>query len=144
MKEHKALSRQKDFVRAFYQELWNRADKRWIPELTHPDVTFRGSLGPELKGHAALADYVDQVTDALGDYTCEIVDMVEEGEKLVARLLFSGRHRGIFLGFQPTGERVGWAGSAHFTFRDGRIADLWVLGDIHGLIGQLQAAAGRA
>jgi predicted ester cyclase len=142
MKDHQAPRRQKDLVRVFYHEMWNRADKGWIPELTHADVTFRSSLGLELKGHAALAEHVDQVTVALGDYTCEIVDMVEEGEKVVARLLFHGRHRGIFMGFQPTGQRVEWAGSAHFRFRHGKIADLWVLGDLHGLIRQLQAAAG--
>jgi predicted ester cyclase len=124
--------------------MWNRADKRWIPELTHLDLAFRGSLGPELKGHAALADYIDHVTEALGDYTCEIVDMVEEGEKVAARLLFHGRHCGILMGFQPTGQPVAWAGSAQFTFREGKIADLWVLGDVYGLIRQLQAAAGGA
>lgn len=34
-------------------------------------------------------------------------------------------------------ERISWAGAAFFTFRDGRVADLWVLGDLKGLEAQL-------
>ena len=39
----------------------------------------------------------------------------------------------------PTG--VAWAGAAVFTRRGDRIADVWVLGDLHGLREALSAAA---
>lgn len=137
------LSPQKEIVRRFYEEMWNRADPSIIPQLFHPDLTFRGSLGPEHRGYDGLTGYVERVCGALEGYTCRIVELVEEGDKVVARLDFFGTHRGVFMGFAPTGERVSWVGSAHFAFRDGTIADLWVLGDVHGLIRQLQAHAGK-
>lgn len=127
------MSAQKDMVRRFYDDMWNKADTSVIPELFHADFTFRGSLGPVLVGHEQFAGYVEMVTGALEGYTCEIEDMVEEGQKMVARMRFHGRHTAPFMGFAPTGERVEWSGSAHFTYRDGKIADLWVLGDVHGL-----------
>ena len=43
-----ALSPQKEVVRVFYKELWDRADKSLIPRIFHDDFTFRGSLGPAL------------------------------------------------------------------------------------------------
>jgi len=46
---------------------------------------------------------------------------------------FQEPHRGDFFGFKPTGKQVEWAGAALFTLRDGLVADLWVLGDLHGL-----------
>ena len=122
--------------------MWNKADTSLVAGLMHDTVTFRGSLGPQLRGHAAVAAYVDQVTQALADYTCDIEGMVEEGDSIAVRLMFHGRHRGVFMGFAPSGEVVAWAGSAHFTFRDDKIADIWVLGDVHGLIRQLQRHAG--
>jgi hypothetical protein len=63
------LSPQKEMVRVFYKELWDRADKSFIPMLFHADFTFRGSLGPTLVGHEGFAGYVDLVTSTFGSYT---------------------------------------------------------------------------
>jgi hypothetical protein len=40
-------------------------------------------------------------------------------------------------GHAPTGRQVWWHGAPIFTFQSGKVSDLWVLGDIHGLIGRL-------
>ena len=125
-------------VAAFYDRIWNRLDKAAIDELIHPDFTFRGSLGPTMTGRAAFADYVDMVTGALADYRCTIRDLVCEGDRAFARMHFEGIHQGPFMGFQPTGKRVEWAGAALFTLQAGKIADLWVLGDVAGLRDLLQ------
>jgi predicted ester cyclase len=128
-------------VAAFYERIWNCRDQAAIGELIHPHFTFRGSLGPTLTGHAAFADYMDRVTGALGDYRCTILDLVSEGDRAFARMRFEGIHQGPFMGFAPTGRRVGWAGAALFSLKDGKIADLWVLGDIDGLRADLQRNA---
>ena len=124
-------------IQQFYHEIWNKLDKGRIPALCHPDFSFRGSLGQTKRGHAGFADYVDFVTAALGDYRCDIQETICEGDKAFAKVLFSGVHRGEFFGYPPTQKRVEWIGAAVFTFADGKIADLWVLGDVHGLIQQL-------
>ena len=128
-------------VLSFYSDIWNRHDKSKIPELLCPDFTFRGSLGQEKTGHAGFASYVDFVREALGEYRCEILDLVVEEPKAFARMRFSGLHRGDFFGYSPTGSRIEWAGSALFTFRGDQIADLWVLGDFHGLLQLLERNA---
>jgi predicted ester cyclase len=127
----------REAVTAFYDRVWNRVDKTAIPELFHPDFTFRGSLGPTVTGHAAFADYVDLVTGALADYRCIILDLICENERAFARMRFEGIHRASFMGFAPTGKPVEWAGAALFTLQAGKIADLWVLGDVQGLKRQL-------
>src|SRR5262245_2131425 len=136
------LERQRRQVRRFYDEIWNRADLSVIPDLLAADVTFRGSLGPVLTGHAEFADYVRAVTAALDDYRCEIGTLVAEGDRVVARMTFSGVHRGRLLGLPATGRRVSWAGVAFFTFSGDRIADLWVLGDVDALRRQLTSDPG--
>jgi len=104
-------------VESFYADIWNRHDKSAIPKLLCADFTFRGSLGPSKVGHEEFAGYVDFVHDALGDYRCDIQDLVVSDHKAFAKMLFSGIHRKNFLGYEPTSLRVEWAGAALFTFR---------------------------
>ena len=104
------LSPQKEVVRVFFKELWDKADKSLIPRVFHPDFTFRGSLGPELRGYDQFAGYVDSVTTALGQYTSDILEMVEEGNKVWGKLRYHGYHRGELLGHPPTGRHVWWYG----------------------------------
>lgn len=132
------LSPQKETVRAFYKDLWDHADKSLIPRIFHADFTFRGSLGPALVGHDEFAGYVDFVTGALGRYTSDILALIEEGNRVGAKLRFHGIHRKEMFGVPPSGRHVWWTGMPIFTFEGGKVRDLYVLGDLHGLIGRLK------
>jgi len=132
------LSPQKEIVRRFYKDMWDRADKSLIPDIFHPDFTFRGSLGPALVGHAQFADYVDWVTDTFGNYRSDILAMIEEGHCVMGKLRFHGIHLKALFGVAPSGRHVWWIGMPIFTFDGGKVRDLYVLGDIHGLIGRLE------
>lgn len=131
------MSIHKDIVRKFYGAIWNNADKTIIPDLLCDDFAFRGSLGKMQYGHTDFATYLDLVRESIDNYRCDIVDMIEEGERVFARIHYSGVHHGEFLGYDPTHAKLEWAGAAVFTFRDGKISDLWVLWDIQGLLKQL-------
>jgi predicted ester cyclase len=132
------LTPQKEVVRAFYKDLWDHADKSLIPKIFHAGFTFRGSLGPTLVGHDEFAGYVDHVTGALGQYTTDILAMIEEGNRVAGKMRFHGFHRKELFGVAPSGRHVWWTGMPIFTFEGGKVRDLYVLGDIHGLIGRLQ------
>lgn len=131
------LSPQKEVVRIFFKELWDKGNKGLIPSIFHIDFTFRGSLGVVLRGHQEFANYVDYVTGSLGEYTSDILDMVEEENKVFAKLQYRGYHKGELLGFQPTGQHVWWYGTPFFTFDGMKVRDLWVLGDVYGLMERL-------
>jgi predicted ester cyclase len=133
-----AWSRQKEVVRVFYKEMWDRADVGLVPQLFHPDFTFRGSLGPQLVGHRQFIGYVETVTGALGEYTSDILALGEERSQVFAKLRFHGLHRRELFGIAPTGRHVWWYGAPIFTFDGDRVRDLWVLGDIHALLARLK------
>ena len=78
------------------------------------------------------------VHNALGDYKCIIEDLVEEGEKVFAKMSFSGIHRDEFMGYPPSHKRLTWEGCALFTFEGERISDVWALGDLKSLENQLR------
>jgi hypothetical protein len=106
-----------------------------------PDFTFRGSLGPRLVGYEQFVGYVKFVTGSLDHYTSDILALAEEGNQVFGKLRFHGYHRQELFEVQPTGRHVWWYGTPIFTFDGGLVRDLWVLGDIHGLIGRLKGAS---
>lgn len=124
-------------VERFYQEVWNQADEAVAREILAHDFQFRASLGLEMSGVDAFISYMRSIHAALSDYTCTILDLIEQDDRAAARLRFAGRHRGEFLGVAPTGREIAWSGAAFFTVKDGRIASLWVLGDVKAIKQQL-------
>lgn len=127
----------KNTVRKFYEAIGNSIDQTVIPEMLDEQFSFRGSLGLVKRGRYGFSAYMAFVRGALGEYRCEIVEMVAENDKVYARIYYSGVHRGELFGYQPTGIKLTWEGIALFTFVDGKIADLWVLGDVHSIMQQL-------
>ena len=127
----------RELVEAFYFEVWNRADETRAREVLADAFRFRGSLGAERTGPEGFIAYMRDVHRALADYRCVIEDLVTDESRAAARMRFTGRHRAEFLGFPPTGRQITWAGAAFFTREDGRITDLWVLGDLVELRRQL-------
>jgi predicted ester cyclase len=126
-------------VRRFYDDVWNRQQLDLVPSILHAEVTFRGSLGPTRTGREGFVDYVVEVHRALADYHCAVEELVEAAEQVAVRATFSGRHRGTLLGYAPSLRVVSWAGAAFFRFEDDLARDVWVLGDVDGLRGQLTA-----
>ncbi len=128
-------------IHRFYDELWNRFDRSRIPELLTEDVYFRGSLGQVKAGREAFGDYVDFIRAAFPDFSNHVEETIEEGDRCFARLTYRGTHEGEVFGIAPTGRAIEYSGAAVFRFRDGRIASVWVLGDVYGLIQQLEGKA---
>ena len=129
---------------AFYERIWNAGDFDAAAALLAEQFSFRGSLGAEMHGREPFKNYVRAVHQALGDYRCEILECVAEHDRAFAKMRFSGIHRGVFRGFEPTGKLVHWHGAALFQIVGGVISDLWVLGDLAGLDQMLKENANSA
>ena len=126
-----------DLVKQFYLQLWNQRDYEIANQILQEQVNFRGSLGPAMVGRDKVCEYVKSVTDALQNYTCEIQEIVADGEKAAAKVLFRGIHVGEFMGFEPTGKEVSWLGAAFFESENGLLTTIWVLGDMQSLTSNL-------
>ncbi len=121
----------------FYNDMWNRFDKSVFVDILHPEIQFQGSLGQTKVGFAEFGDYVDYIQAFASDFHNEVLSTITEGDSTFARLSYTGTHQGEVFGLAPTGKRFEYAGAAVFTFSEGLIRDVWVLGDIHGLTQQL-------
>jgi predicted ester cyclase len=81
---------------------------------------------------------MDFIQRAFPDFTNQIYEIIAEGDKAFARLTYSGTHCGELFSIAPTGKVVQYAGAAVFTFCGDQISEVSVLGDLFGLISQLQ------
>ncbi len=131
--------RNKMRIRRYYDEMWNAWKFDAANDLLSPDITFRGSLGTETRGLAAFCDYMRQVRCAFPDFHNTIEEIIAEGDRVVARLKYTGTHEGELFGIAPTHRKIAYAAAAFFRISAGRIAEGWVLGDIFALLKSLGA-----
>ena len=127
----------KALVRRYYEELWNRWDLKLADELIAPNVAFRGSLGTATSGIEGFRQYVGSVRAAFPDFQNTIEELIAEGDRVVARLTYRGTHQGDLFGIPPTGKQVTYAGLALFRIAEGKIVDIYVVGDTLSLMQQL-------
>ncbi len=135
------LSPQKNTARVFYKELWDHADKSLIPKIFHEDFTFRGSLGPVLKGHEQFAGYVDFITGTFGQYTTDILSMIEEGNRVSGKMRFHGFIAKKSLACRQAAVTSGGPACRSSPSTARKVRDLYVLGDIYGPIERMKGAA---
>jgi steroid delta-isomerase-like uncharacterized protein len=120
-------------IRRFYEELWNRWDLAAAHEVVAPDIRFRGSLGTTVEGLAAFLGYVEQIRAAFPDWHNQIDELIAADERVVARMTWTGTHRGELLGIPPSGRTVTYVGAAFFRVREDKIREGWVVGDTQEL-----------
>jgi steroid delta-isomerase-like uncharacterized protein len=127
------LSANAAIVERFYHELWNRWDLAVADEIIAEDVRFRGSLGVTLRGREAFKGYVESTRAAFPDWHNAIDELLAIEDRVIARLTWTGTHRGPLFGVEPTGNRVIYLGAAFFRLAEGRIAEAWIVGDTQEL-----------
>ena len=128
-----------NIIQRFYSEIWNAHDVACAGDICSTEMVFRGSLGAESVGLGVFLAYVDSVHASLSEYHCEIEELVTDSDRGFARMRFSGRHTGEFLGFAPSNKILSWSGAALFHLTNGKIRRAWVLGDLYGLHHQLSS-----
>jgi steroid delta-isomerase-like uncharacterized protein len=80
---------------------------------------------------------------AFPDYRVAILDLIAEGEKVVAHVQVQGTHRGIFFGIQPTGKQITWTAVDIFHFARGKIIEYWLITDNLNVLQQLELRSRR-
>lgn len=132
------LSRNKDLVDAFIQELFTKGDlgavDRYLdPGFVNHDLPFPGAPdGPEGMRAAAMT-----MRQAMPDWHSEVHQLIAEGDTVVEVFTASGTHRGDLFGVPATGRTLTLQGINVFRIADGRIVERWGRLDHLGLLQQL-------
>jgi predicted ester cyclase len=126
----------KAIVRRFIEEVWNKGNLAVADEVFHPQATSPSApqlpVGPE--GVKILARMFHK---AMPDYRIEIIDLLADGDLVLARFTQSGTQQGELMGIPPTGKKATWGEIGILRFAGGRIVESWYNVDMLALMQQL-------
>jgi predicted ester cyclase len=118
----------KNLVRREQEELWNHTGN-----LDAAEELFAA----EQAAWQEAADF----RQGFPDVTSTIVDLIAEGDKVVARWRSRATQQGEYMGIPPTGNEVEFTGISVYRIEEGKIAQSWTVEDELGLMRQIGAVA---
>lgn len=127
-------------IRRFVEEYQTRDDARVFDETMHLDFVDRSRPPGISEGPEGVREIFDGLRATFSGFRAEIHHQVAEGDLVMTRKTFHGRHDGEFMGVAPTGRDVEIAVIDVVRMRDGRIVEHWNVVDIFGLLAQVGAA----
>ncbi len=74
---------------------------------------------------------------AFPDFKHEINSMIAEGDRVVVRVTLTGTHKGEYMGIPPTGSKIKYTGMLDGRFSEGKLVELWGIGDMITLMQQI-------
>jgi steroid delta-isomerase-like uncharacterized protein len=132
------VSDNKATVRRIYEEVFSQGDFDLGDELLADDFVEHEHLPPGIPpGKAAPRTLMTMMRGAFPDFQAAVEELLEDGDKVVARARFSGTHQGEFMGIPPTGRSFEITAIDILQFRDGRAIAHWGVMDMAGMMEQL-------
>jgi steroid delta-isomerase-like uncharacterized protein len=137
----------KALVRRLCEEAISKGNFGVLDETLAPDYVYREPTVGEKKGKNGLRELVTMYRTAFPDLKMTIDEQIAEGDKVFTRWTATGTHRGVLMGFPPTGKQVRVQGATVTRFANGKIAEDTEVYDALGMlrqIGALPSAVGKA
>jgi serine phosphatase RsbU (regulator of sigma subunit)/predicted ester cyclase len=121
----------KAVVRRLIEEVYNRGNLDMADELLAPDYVDHTWPPGKYAGREGLKRSVAKQRAASSDLHINIEEQIAEGDKVVSWVISSGTHdRERFLGLAPTGERMTMKHIFISRVVEGKIVEVWGVGDI--------------
>ena len=132
-----SLEENKALFRRIPEEVWSRGDMAAADAVLSAEfVNHNPAFGhaPTRDGYKAT---VAAFRAAFPDLVMAVEFAIAEEDLVAMRVCVRGTHQGQFGAFSPTGRSIEFTVTASCRVRDGRVVELWVNGDLLGLVGQL-------
>jgi steroid delta-isomerase-like uncharacterized protein len=126
----------------YVEEVWNSHNPDALAAYFAPDARDH-SLTPGGIDSGAGLDYLKEraqlLFNAFPDVHFIVEDVVQQDDRLAARVTLEGTHRGDFAGIPATGKRMKVYDFAMYRIAEGKFTDVWSLVDMQRLRDQLGA-----
>lgn len=113
----------KALVQRYYDEVWNAANLSALDELVDEAFLSYSNEDSFANGRDELLGTIGLLRGALPDLRVEVLQLIAEGDFVVARLVISGTHTGDFMGMPPTGNAVRFAMTSVLSISGGKIVE---------------------
>ncbi|MEE8519091.1 MAG: ester cyclase, partial [Dehalococcoidia bacterium] len=128
----------KAVIRRLYTEALNQGQLGVLDEVYSIDAELHFPGTPEDPyGPGFVRQLFATLRNAFPSIRASVDDLVAEGDKVVARVVFTGHHEGNAAGRSPFGPLSLWTRIDVYRLFQGRIIEQWADRDELGLLGQL-------
>lgn len=131
----------KGTMRRFYDEVINGGNVDLMDELMSADFLEHDEFPGIGEGREGAKQFFTMMRTAFPDLKCSVDDLIEEGDKVVARATISGTQKGEFLGMPPSGKSFKLPMIDIVRFADGKAVEHWGAMDSGAMMEQLGAGA---
>ena len=94
----------KELTRTYVDQVWNRGKLELVDELVAPGCRTHDPAAPGgvYAGPEGVKQLVGMYRSAFPDTEFELTDLIEERDKVAARITATGTHKGTLMGIAPT------------------------------------------
>ncbi len=124
-------------VAQLFYTFWNTGEASYAQEVLSPDFVDRTLPKGRPQGATGPLFASRNFRQAVPDLSCEVVQLVVAGDRVVAHLRFRGHFTGKFGDLAGTGQEIDFIATDILRVQDGRITDNWHLEDNLTLMQQL-------
>lgn len=128
----------KALVQRFFEEVINQRNVAALDQLVAPggiNHTVPAGMPEEAN------QFVGLYLNAFPDVKATVEDLMADGDKVVARVSYSGTHKGTFRGIPPTGKQIAVMGINIFRIANGKLVEHWGITDRFAVLQQLGVAS---
>jgi steroid delta-isomerase-like uncharacterized protein len=130
------------FFKQFVQFI-NTADENLAQQLISPSAKFYVPTQPEpLQGAKGYLAIVMMMRSGFPDIQWSLEEMISEGDRVAARFIMKGTHKGEFFGVPATGKPITVQAMNFYKLSGDQIIEEYGQPDIFGLMRQIGAIPG--
>jgi steroid delta-isomerase-like uncharacterized protein len=130
----------------YNQDVWNAHNPDALAKYVAPDARVHSMTPGNVAGTGLdyLKARAKSLFDAFPDIEFALEDVVQQGDRVAARVTLQGTQRGEFGGIPAAGKRMKVYDFAMYRIADGKITDIWSLIDMQAMRDQLQGGSGSS
>jgi len=133
-----------DMMRSFYDEVLSGGDLDRITDICTEDVVDHEAPPGMPGGIEGVKAFVQMYRGAFPDLRATVEDYLEQGDRAVARVRFTGTHQGELMGVPPSGNQVDLESIDVIRVEGGKCAEHWGATDNLALMQQIGAIPQQA
>lgn len=130
----------------YNKDVWDSHNPNALAHYVAPDARVHSMTPGKVAGSGLeyLKARAESLLKAFPDVKFVIEEVVQQGDRLAARVTLEGTHRADFAGMPATEKRMKVYDFAMYRIANGKITDIWSLIDMQAMRDQLQAGSGAA
>jgi predicted ester cyclase len=130
----------KAIARRHFEEFWTKGELGVADEIYAPGAVGHCGNLPDQTGYPECEkELVRQDRVAFPDGTATVEDQIAEADKVLTRWRFRGTNTSPLYGNSASGQEVSVSGFHVHRIVDGKIVEIWALGDFYSLLHQIGA-----